>query len=111
MGVTNLLNIHTRAELYKWYLENHDKAGDFWLRTWIHPFLSLKTGCSMPSRPMRKPGQTTIHSLKPTAASVWISFRDIGNPAERKKFKRPFGNSSSTVTMAKCFPDGTISDG
>ena len=28
MEVTNLLNIHTRAELYKWYLENHDKADE-----------------------------------------------------------------------------------
>ena len=32
MEVTNLLTIHTRDELYRWYLENHDKARDFWLR-------------------------------------------------------------------------------
>ena len=32
MEVTNLLDIHTREELYQWYLENHDKVGDFWLR-------------------------------------------------------------------------------
>ena len=32
MEVTNLLNIHTRAELYQWYQENHDKVSDFWLR-------------------------------------------------------------------------------
>ena len=32
MEVTNLLDIHTRAELYQWYLENHDKVRDFWLR-------------------------------------------------------------------------------
>ena len=32
MEVTNLLDIHTREELYRWYLENHDKVGDFWLR-------------------------------------------------------------------------------
>ena len=32
MIVTNLLDIHTRAELYQWYLENHDKVSDFWLR-------------------------------------------------------------------------------
>lgn len=32
MEVTNLLDIHTRAELYRWYLENHNKASDFWLR-------------------------------------------------------------------------------
>ena len=32
MEVANLLDIHTRAELYRWYLENHDKVGDFWLR-------------------------------------------------------------------------------
>ena len=32
MEVPNLLDIHTRAELYRWYLENHDKASDFWLR-------------------------------------------------------------------------------
>ena len=32
MIVTNLLDIHTRAELYQWYLENHDKVDDFWLR-------------------------------------------------------------------------------
>ena len=32
MEVTNLLDIHTRQELYKWYLENHDKVSDFWLR-------------------------------------------------------------------------------
>ena len=32
MEITNLLDIHTRAELYQWYLENHDKVSDFWLR-------------------------------------------------------------------------------
>ena len=32
MEVTELLDIHTRAELYHWYLENHDKVSDFWLR-------------------------------------------------------------------------------
>ena len=32
MEVTNLLEIHTRAELYQWYLENHNKVSDFWLR-------------------------------------------------------------------------------
>ena len=32
MEVTNLLDIHTREELYAWYLENYDKVSDFWLR-------------------------------------------------------------------------------
>ena len=32
MEVTNLLDIHARAELYQWYLEHHDKVSDFWLR-------------------------------------------------------------------------------
>ena len=32
MEVTNLLDIHSREELYAWYLENHDKVSDFWLR-------------------------------------------------------------------------------
>ena len=32
MEVTNLLDIHTREELYAWYLENHDKVSGFWLR-------------------------------------------------------------------------------
>ena len=32
MEVGNLLDIHTREELYAWYLENHDKVCDFWLR-------------------------------------------------------------------------------
>ena len=32
MEVTNLLDIHTREELYARYLENHDKVSDFWLR-------------------------------------------------------------------------------
>ena len=32
MEVTNLLDIHTREELYSWYFENHDKVSDFWLR-------------------------------------------------------------------------------
>ncbi len=32
MEVTNLLNIGTRAELYQWYIDNHDTAKDFWLR-------------------------------------------------------------------------------
>ena len=32
MEVTNLLDIHTRAELYRWYEKNHDKVSDFWLR-------------------------------------------------------------------------------
>lgn len=32
MDVTNLLDIHSREELYRWYLENHDKVSGFWLR-------------------------------------------------------------------------------
>lgn len=32
MEVTNLLDIHTREDLYAWYLVNHDKVSDFWLR-------------------------------------------------------------------------------
>jgi len=32
MDVINLLDIHTREELYRWYQENHDKVGGFWLR-------------------------------------------------------------------------------
>lgn len=32
MDVTNLLDIHTREELYRWYQENHGKVSDFWLR-------------------------------------------------------------------------------
>lgn len=32
MEVNNLLNISTREELYAWYLDNHDKVSDFWLR-------------------------------------------------------------------------------
>ena len=32
MDVINLLDIHTRAELYRWCQENHDKVSDFWLR-------------------------------------------------------------------------------
>ena len=32
MEVNNLLDIHSREELYQWYLENHDKVSDFWLR-------------------------------------------------------------------------------
>ena len=32
MEVTNLLDIHSREELYAWYLENYDKVSDFWLR-------------------------------------------------------------------------------
>ena len=32
MEVNNLLDIHSREELFKWYLDNHDKVSDFWLR-------------------------------------------------------------------------------
>ena len=32
MEVTNLLDIHTRQELYQWYKDNHDKVSGFWLR-------------------------------------------------------------------------------
>ena len=32
MEVTNLLNISTRSELYRWFMDNHDKVSDFWLR-------------------------------------------------------------------------------
>ena len=32
MEVTNLLDIHSREELYRWYQENHDKVSGFWLR-------------------------------------------------------------------------------
>ena len=32
MEVDNLLDIHDREALYRWYQENHDKARDLWLR-------------------------------------------------------------------------------
>ena len=32
MEVTNLLDIHSREELYAWYLEHHATAKGFWLR-------------------------------------------------------------------------------
>ena len=32
MEVTNLLDIHTRKELYRWYQENYDRVSGFWLR-------------------------------------------------------------------------------
>ena len=32
MEVTNLLDIGTRAGLYQWFLDNHDKVSDFWIR-------------------------------------------------------------------------------
>lgn len=32
MKVTTLLDIDTRPELYQWFVDNHDKARDFWLR-------------------------------------------------------------------------------
>ena len=32
MDVNNLIDIQSREELYVWFLENHDKVSDFWLR-------------------------------------------------------------------------------
>jgi hypothetical protein len=32
MEVTNLLDIQSREELYRWYQENHTRVSDFWLR-------------------------------------------------------------------------------
>lgn len=32
MKLDNRLDFHSREELYQWYLENHDKVSDFWLR-------------------------------------------------------------------------------
>ena len=32
MEVSNLLDIHTREELYRWYMENHDKYDSMWIR-------------------------------------------------------------------------------
>ena len=32
MEVTNLLDITTREELYRWYTQNHETAKDFWIR-------------------------------------------------------------------------------
>lgn len=32
MEVTNLLDIHTREELYQWFLAHHDHCDGFWLR-------------------------------------------------------------------------------
>lgn len=32
MEITNLLDIHTREELYRWYQENHLRCSEFWLR-------------------------------------------------------------------------------
>ena len=32
MEVNNLLDIHTREELYHWFSQNHDKVREFWIR-------------------------------------------------------------------------------
>ena len=32
MTIENLLDISTREGLYQWYLDNHDKAKEFWIR-------------------------------------------------------------------------------
>lgn len=32
MEVTNILDIHTREELYAWYMSHHATVGEFWLR-------------------------------------------------------------------------------
>ena len=32
MEITTLLDIHTRAELYRWFEENHASAKEFWIR-------------------------------------------------------------------------------
>ena len=32
MEITNLIDIHTRKELYQWYLQNHDKEKVLWIR-------------------------------------------------------------------------------
>ena len=32
MDVTNILEITSRKELYCWFIENHDKAREFWIR-------------------------------------------------------------------------------
>lgn len=32
MKVANILDIHTRNELYGWFTENHDKVREFWIR-------------------------------------------------------------------------------
>lgn len=32
MEVSNILNIHTRKDLYDWFFENHDKVHEFWIR-------------------------------------------------------------------------------
>lgn len=32
MEVTNILDIHTRKELYQWFTEKHDKVREFWIR-------------------------------------------------------------------------------
>ncbi len=32
MEVTTLLDIHTRKGLYRWFMKNHDKVPEFWIR-------------------------------------------------------------------------------
>lgn len=32
MEVTEILNIKSREELYRWFSQNHDKAREFWIR-------------------------------------------------------------------------------
>lgn len=32
MEVCNLIEIHTRDELYTWFLKNHDREKSFWIR-------------------------------------------------------------------------------
>ena len=32
MDVTNILDISSREELYKWFQDNHSKAKEFWIR-------------------------------------------------------------------------------
>jgi len=33
MEISNLLDISNRAELYQWFLDNHDKVSEFWIRS------------------------------------------------------------------------------
>ena len=97
MEVNNLLDIHSREELYRWYQQNHNKVSDFWLRInraaedcpgvvrYVDAVEVALCFGWMPSRPIEQPGTTTTHSLKPTAVSGLITFSIVGKPAGRNK--------------------------
>ena len=92
MEVNNLLDIHTREELYGWYLKNHDTVKEFWLRV------------NRAAKPF--PGVIGyVNAVEVALCFGWIDSTlksiDSGKPVQRFTPRRK-GSNWCTINVERC---------